>query len=113
MAIMVMILSFNVSRSFGLSSSTTQVQFIKSIDAGTPISVAVDAEGRIYAGQNDGTVKVMIFEGLLISTLEGRDDSGRKILGQPAGLAVSVNNLYIADRSNSNVVRQALRSWQM
>ncbi len=90
--------------SFASSDTTFPVRFIKSIDAGTPISIAVDPEGRIYAGQSDGTIRVMTFEGLHILTMEGRDDNGRKILDQPVGLAFHDKHVYVVDRSACKVV---------
>ncbi len=81
------------------SLSIPQVRFVKNIDAGTPISVTVDDEGRIYAGQEDGTIRVMAPSGLNLMHWKGLDAEGHRILDEPAGLAYHDKKLYIIDRS--------------
>jgi len=81
------------------STSIPQIKFIKEIVAGTPVAVAVDEEGRIYAAQEDGTIKVMTGGGLPIITLKGADREGEDILKQPAGIAISDKKIFVTDRA--------------
>ncbi len=86
------------------STSIPQIKFIKEIVAGTPVAVAVDEEGRIYAAQEDGTIKVISGDGLPIITLKGVDRDGRNIVKHPAGIAVSDKKIFMADRAIPGVV---------
>ncbi len=86
------------------SFSVSQVSFVKEIVAGTPVAVAVDEEGRIYAAQKDGTIKVFSDDGLTITTLKGTDRDGQNMLKHPADLVVSGKNIFVIDRAIPAVV---------
>ena len=80
-----------------------RVNFVKGITIDSPVAIAVDEYGRIYAAREDGSVEMMTESGVHIDTLEGVSPDGERILKEPVGLAVYDNKVYAIDRALSRV----------
>jgi DNA-binding beta-propeller fold protein YncE len=76
-----------------------RVDLVGTLPAGTPLSLAVDQDGRIYSSQEDGSVLVLDPSGAALMRLGGKatDPAGKPILEQPRGIALSRDRIYVAD----------------
>ena len=62
-------------------TTIAMVQFVDEIKVEQPISVAVDMDGRVYAGRRDGSVVVSSAAGEPLVTIPARNAAGKVVKG--------------------------------
>ena len=95
-----------ISLTAGAAHALVQVEFLYSIPAGKPITVAIDSEGRLYASQKEDTVWVLESDGRLVTKLgdKQQDKEGKPALKKPRGVSIFEDKIYVVDQSLDRIV---------
>lgn len=82
-----------------LSHGFRQVNLVGALPVAQPVTVAVDAQGRIYAAQEQWTVTVTSPDGTLLQTLGGKPaEKQEPLMAEPCGIAFIQDRVLIVDR---------------
>jgi DNA-binding beta-propeller fold protein YncE len=95
-----------ISLTAGAAHALVQVEFLYSIPAGKPITVAIDSEGKLYASQKEDTVWVLESDGQLVTKLgdSQKDKEGKPALKKPRGVSFFEDKIYVVDQSLDRIV---------